>query len=113
MSVTENTGGTQLAVISTEHVLATIIGDPETYFQLRVDISVLADGDELELRLKIAARSGESRKTEWIATYAHDQGDDAELAVSPPVPVPFEIEFTLLQVAGVGRSFVWSVMQSP
>ena len=105
----ENIGGSQTATISTEHTLATITA-AGTY-QLIVDLSNLANGDELELRIKVKARSSSGSKVVFISHYAHDQGDDGALVLSPPVPAPQEFVATLKQVAGTGRSFEWAIYE--
>lgn len=109
MAVSENTGGSQTATINTEHTLATITA-AGTY-QLVVDISNLADGDELELRIKVKARSGSTSRVVFVGTYAHDPGSDGEVAISPPTPAPHEFVATLKQVAGTGRAFDWAIYE--
>jgi len=111
----EKIGGTQTAVIGTEHVLATVT-DAGTY-ELKVDTRNMANGDELELRVYTAVRSAESRYLLYSQGYKNIQGDGAAdaagdgsvIKASPPIVVPFSVLFTLKQVAGTGRAFVWSV----
>ena len=109
MTVSENTGNTQTATISTEHTLATIT-TAGTY-QLLVELTNMVDGDELELRIKVKGRSGSTSRVLFFQTYKHAQGADAIVAISPPVPAPFEFVATLKQTAGTGRNFVWSIYQ--
>lgn len=104
---TENTGGTQSATVSTEHTLATITSGGT--FVLAVDVSNLANGDELELRAVVKARSGSTAKTVYLAGFAHAQADD--VAFSVPVPAPHSVAFTLKQIAGTARSFEWAVYE--
>ena len=108
MAVSEKVGGTQTATIGTEHTLSTITA-AGTY-QLIVDIDNLVAGDELELRVKVKVRSGNTLKEVFHASYAHDQGNDA-VTLSPPVPAPFEFVATLKQTAGTGRAYVWSIVE--
>lgn len=108
MAVKENTGGSQTAVISTEHTLATITA-AGTY-QLVVTLRNLADGDELELRVKIKIRTGEVLEEVFLGTYSHAQGNNL-IAISPPTPGVVEWVATLKQTAGTGRVFVWSVAE--
>lgn len=88
-------------------------------YQLAVDLSVMANGDVLELRAYLATRSGESRKLAKIVSYRDLQGDGAAdtggdgevISFSIPFTSPFGIRFSLKQTAGTGRSYVWSVWQ--
>ncbi|OGO52121.1 MAG: hypothetical protein A2148_12485 [Chloroflexi bacterium RBG_16_68_14] len=117
MAVSENTGGTQTAVIGTEHVLATITA--AGVYQLVVDTRNMVNGDVLELRTYLAVRSGESRRLARIDRYGDRQGDGAAdtaakgevVKFSIPYTSVFGIRFALKQTAGTGRSFVWSVWQ--
>jgi len=106
--VTENTGGSQTAVITTEHVLATITA-AGTY-QLVVDTANMVSGDTVELRVKVKARSASSSQEIFYATFSHAQGTD-DLKLSPPCPAPFEFIATLKQTAGTGRAFVWAIYE--
>jgi len=106
MAVSENTGGTQTAVISTEHTLATITA-AGTY-QLLVDTVNMVDGDELELRIKVKVRSGNTLREVFYGSAADDQGNNV-IKISPPTPAPFEFVATLKQTAGTGRDFIWSI----
>lgn len=108
MAVKENTGGSQTAVIGTEHTLATITA-AGTY-QLLVSLRNLADGDELELRVKIKIRTGEALEQVFRGVYSHAQGDTL-IAESPPQPAVVEFVATLKQTAGTGRDFVWSIVE--
>lgn len=108
MAVSEKTGGTQTAVIATEHTLATIAA-AGTY-QLGVNTSNLVDGDTVELRVKVKLRSGNTLRQVFKAVYTNNQGDD-EIKISPPVPAPFEFVATLKQTAGTGRAFIWSIYE--
>ncbi len=108
MAVKENTGGTQLAVISTEHTLATITA-AGTY-QLVVDADEMVAADVLELRVKVKVRSGNSLKELFVVSYADDQGNNV-IKISPPTPAPFEFVATLKQIAGTGRNFIWSIYE--
>jgi len=108
MAVTENIGGTQTAVIGTEHTLATITA-AGTY-QLVVDLANLADGDTVELRIKVKTRSTSASQEVFYATFPHSQGTD-EIKLAPPVPAPHEFVATLKQTTGTGRAFVWAIYE--
>ncbi len=105
MAVTEQSGGTQAATLDTEHTLATVT--TAGVYVLAVDLSVLAAGDIVRLRLKTKTRTGATSRLAYDATYAHVQG--APNVLSVPVPVTTEIIATLEQTDGTGRSFVWSI----
>lgn len=108
MAVSENTGGTQAATISTEHTLATITAGGT--FQLVVDLDNLANGDVVELRAKVKVRSSSTAKELLIGVYANDRGSQ-NVVWSPPIPAPHSVAFTLKQTAGTGRSFEWAVYE--
>jgi hypothetical protein len=109
MAVSENTGGTQTATVGTEHTLATV--NTAGTYQLIVDLDNLANGDVVELRIKVKARSTSTAKVLFVATYSNAQGPDGALAISPPVPAPHQFIATLKQTAGTGRNFEWSIYQ--
>jgi hypothetical protein len=109
MTVSENTGGSQTAVITTEHTLATI--SAAGTYQLVVELTNMANNDVLELRIKIKGRSASTSRVVFFATYAHAQGANTAVAISPPVPAPFEFVATLTQTAGTGRAFIWSIYE--
>ena len=116
MAVSEKSGGSQTAVIDTEHTLATITA-AGTYI-LGVDMSNLVDGDELELRIYVKMRSASASDCIYNQAYAHKQGDGAAanakgtvVKVSVPVPAPFQFIATLKQTAGTGRAFDWSIYE--
>lgn len=99
--------GSQTAVISTEHTLATVTA-PGVYV-LVVDTNAMVNGDVLELRVKRKVRTGDTTRVAYYATYAHAQGADNNIKLSVPIPSPFEFVATLKQTAGTGRAFPWSV----
>lgn len=108
MAISEHTSGSQTAVISTEHVLNGT--SPETtdgVFQVVVDLNNMVAGDILELRIKEKARSGDTQRLAWYATYAHAQAQP--LAVSPTLILLHGWDVTLKQVAGTGRAYPWSI----
>ncbi len=109
MAISENASGTQTAVISTEHVLATIA--TAGAFQLLVDVNAMVDGDELELRIDMKVLTGSTARTVFFATYAHEQGVDANVVISPPIPSVYSIAFTLKQTAGTGRAYDWAIYE--
>jgi hypothetical protein len=105
MAVSEKTSGSQTAVISTEHTLATVT-DPGIY-QLVVDIANLVNNDRLELRIYGKARSADTERLEQFATVLHAQ--TILLVRMLPVISPHHAKFTLTQTTGTGRVFPWSI----
>lgn len=105
--VTENTGGTQTATVSTEHTLATITTGGT--FVLAVDLADLVNGDTVELRVNVKTRSASTARQVYAASYSHAQADP--VAVSVPVPAPHSAAFTLKQTAGSSRDFDWAVYE--
>lgn len=97
--------GTQTAVVTTEHTLATEA--TAGVYVLMVDLSNLVNGDVVELRLKTRVLTGDTSLQLWTAVYANVQAD--VLCVSLPVASPFEIIATLKQTAGTARNFKWSL----
>jgi len=104
---TSEASGTQVAVITTEHTLATIATDGT--FVLYVDTNAMVLGDELELRAKTKVTSGGTTREFLIATYAHVQGQPIKASI--PVASINECVFTLKQTTGTGRSFDWEVIK--
>lgn len=107
MAVSEQSGGSQSATISTEHTLATITAAGS--YQVWVDLNTLANGDTVEIRVKCKIRSGESSRVVSKAVYVNAQGSDAELVYSDIFLVDQEVVVTLKQTAGTGRAFKWSI----
>jgi len=98
--------GTQTAVIGTEHSLATVADAKIS--KLFVDVSALALGDELELRVKVAAASGGTRRQVSFGVYQNVQEDG--IIVTEPFAAPYGAEYTLKQTAGTARTFPWVVI---
>jgi hypothetical protein len=106
MAVAVESSGTQSATISTEHTLGTSPTTAKTR-QLCVDLNAMATGDVVELRIKRKTLTGGTVRTMLLATFAHAQAEP--IVTSIPVALPFGGDFTLLQTAGTGRSFPWSI----
>lgn len=107
MALATAASGTQTATINTEHSLST--QTTAAFYVLMVNVTNLANGDTLELRLKTKVLTGDTAEEIYYATYQHDQGAQAIIA-SPPVASMFSVEATLKQTAGTGRSFGWSLL---
>lgn len=109
MAVTEKTGGSQTATISTEHVLATVT-DAGIYV-LRVDLGNLAAGDIVELRVYSKCRNAtdSERLKDGPVTFGPVVPDE-KLPDSIPVLATGHYKVTLKQVAGTGRAFPWVIL---
>lgn len=106
MAVTSAASGTQTAVLTTEHTLATKT-DAGVYV-LVVDTANLANDETLELKLKTKAKSGGTSRLAYSAIYKHAQGDPNKYSI--PVPIDTEIIATLTQTGGTGRDFDWNLL---
>ena len=97
-----------LTADGTEQQLGTTITTAGTY-QLIVDIDAMVNADITEFRTKVKSFTGQTSKVLFFSTYAHDQGADGALLISPPIPAPIEIIFTLKQTAGTNRAYPWAI----
>lgn len=104
MTWTVDSSGSQSAVISTEHSLATPTTSATYVFSIDAVNLVLGDSVELRVYDKV---DGTNYAQMWKATFSNPQANNAK--VSPPIAVTTQAKFTLKQTAGTGRSFPWSV----
>lgn len=98
--------GTQAATLDVEHSLATDTGG-RTYC-LVVDTGEMVAGDVLILRLKTKVLSGGTKRLAYSATFSDAQGEPQKYSI--PVPADVEIEATLEQTDGTGRSYPWKIL---
>lgn len=96
----------QTATISTEHTLDTITS--AGVFVLAVDLSALAAGDVVELRVYGKARSTDTERLVHRGTYG-PLPLAIPLVMSVPIVSPHHFKSTLLQSAGTGRAFPWAI----
>lgn len=108
----ENSSGTQTAVLNTEHTLASIntVGS----FELLVDLVNMAAGDLLELRAKKIVLTAGTGRVLYEQTFQDAQQNEI-IVVSEQVGNDLtdtaSVAFTLKQTAGAtGRSFPWKVL---
>ncbi len=106
MAIASESQGTQTATISTEHSLATPTTNATRV--LSVDMTNMAAGDTLELRIKAKVLTGGAIGLVYLATYQHAQNEPVVYSV--PIPSLFGATFTLKQTAGTGRNFDWAVL---
>lgn len=107
MAVTVENSGTQTATIDTEHTLDTDVD--AKVFILLVDTKNLVKGDRLVLRAKMKVLTGSTLATIYTAIYSNVQEDIVKASI--PITSPgFQVDFTLEQTDGTGRTFEWSVV---
>jgi len=107
MTVASVGADTQTAVVDTEHTL-----DTETaagVYVLVVDMSNLADGDVVILRIKTKNQTGSSSVLAYESAFSNAQ--DEINKYSPAIPVDTEIICTLEQTGGTGRDFDWNLLK--
>lgn len=107
MTVSVNTSGSQTAMISTEHTLATIT--TSGIWVLAVDVNNLTAGDVVELRIYGKARSSDTERLLFGPAIYGPIKPGQLLVLSPPVVSPHHAKFTLKQTNGTGRAFPWAV----
>lgn len=104
---TSEASGSQTAVISTEHTLATV--STAGTFVLYVNTKNMVLGDELELVVNLKIKSTGTSEKFLSATYLHAQGSPAVASI--PVASINECVFTLKQTTGTGRVYDWEVVK--
>lgn len=109
MAVTEKATGTQTAVISTPHTLATIT-DPGVYVLCVNTSNMLAD-DILQLTVESHITDGASLEEDFSAVFKHAQQSNNKRSIPISIVEGCELVATLEQKAGTGRDFFWSIHQ--
>lgn len=105
---TTTASGTQTAVISTEHTLATTT--TAGVFVAHFNLTNLANGDVVRLRVKTKVLTGDTAESIWDAVYANDQGA-VPIVHTPPLVSMFSLAVTIEQTAGTGRNVPWALIQ--
>lgn len=111
MALSNVSQGDQLTVISTEHSLAT--DSNGGVYLLVVDLSPMAGGDTVQIRLKTKTRStgtGSTARTIKYATYTNAQTDPTNVELGP-VCTDLYVEATLKQTAGAVATFPWKLLK--
>lgn len=108
MTWAPSANGSQTAVISTEHTLATDTTNATYYFE--VDMVNLANGDILELRIYTMTASGGTLRVAWKSTYGPVPPINL-ISASPAQPSDQSYRCTLKQTAGTGRVFPWKLLR--
>ena len=104
---------TQTAVVTTEHTLSTMDFQGEA-IQLIVDLSNMAAGDVLELRVYQKVLAGGTSRVAGLYTFYGAQPADALIFNSDKFMNEIDSEeglkFTLKQTFGTGRNYAWKVL---
>lgn len=109
MALVEAQSGSQVATVGTLHTLGTE-ETTDAYYQLLVDVSVLAAGDVLELSAELKVKNAGTARVVALATFRDAQAEAAALSV--PIPNIYGLTFKLKQVAGTSRTFDWSILRA-
>lgn len=111
MAVTVLGSGTQTATIGTEHTLQDT--SAAATYQLFVDMTNLAAGDAVELRVYKMAKSAGTRLVTYYTRRDGAQSTDDLGVISVPISTGLTdsgaVRFTLKQTLGTGRAFDWTV----
>lgn len=117
MAITVKDSGT-LTADGTEQTLGSAFTDSGVYV-VTVNLEEMAAADVVALRAYVKVLTGDTEKRLlYSAAYANAQGDAADagagalgevVACSVPIESPYEVEFTLEQIAGTNRDFKWRV----
>jgi hypothetical protein len=108
VAFTLDSSGTQTAVIGTEHSLATSTNNG--LFVFEVDMTNLAAGEVVELRVKGITLTGGAVGQMWKATYQAPLPNVRVRSVGDPSDI--SITVTLKQVSGTGRAFPWKLLRT-
>ena len=102
MTVSVAASGNQTAD-GLEDVLTT--GTTAGTYVLAVNVTNMADGDVLELRIYGKANASDSETLIYFASFNNAQTEDLKLSL--PTPAPVEYKATLKQTAGTNRTYQW------
>jgi hypothetical protein len=100
--------GTQTSVVGTEQTLTTDTTNATYYFE--VDITNLAIGDILELRIYTITLSGGTLHLAWKTSIGPVPPAN-DISPSPPQPSDQSIRVTLKQVSGTARTWPWKLLR--
>lgn len=103
-----HTAGSQTAVLTTEHTLATITTAGRFVFV--VDTSNLAAGENVELRVKGKAQSGDTERD--IESYGFEHVQAKPLKETAEFLNAHHLVLTLEQNGGTGRVFSWAAYRT-
>ncbi len=108
MGLQSTASGSQLAVIGSEHSLASKTG--LGIYVLVVDLNAMAAGDTVEILIKTKCIATGTVKNAYRDSYTDIQAEPHKYSV--PVPIDQEIVCTLRQTTGVARTFPWNLLRA-
>lgn len=112
MAWTVDSSGTKTATASgTEDTLVDNTSPGGNTFTLYTDMSNLANGDIVELRIYVKILTGGTLRVAWVQSYTNAQGSDNAIAMSIPVIGFWNIKFTLTVTTSTSRDFPWEVYE--
>ena len=76
---------------------------------LAVDVNNMADGDTIELRIYGKARSSDSERQIWFASFSNSQTD--KLKESVPVASPHSYRASIKRVGGSDHAYPWAIYE--
>ena len=104
--VAVNTSGS-VTTDGTEQDFATIAA--AKVLILAVDVANMADGDTIELRIYGKARSSDTERQIWFASFSNSQTD--KLKESVPVASPHSYRASIKRVAGSDHAYPWAIYE--
>ena len=114
MAVTEAFAGSE-TVSTTEWSLTTDSAGPDTetsdgFFQLFLDLSALAAGDEFVVKIYEKTQAGDTQRVVYQASYVGPQSPP--IAVFPGLILMHGWDMTIDKVAGTDRAITWSIRKA-
>ena len=106
--IVQATGTLTPGAIGTEYTLADLMG-ALTYVGT-VYLSAMIAGDTVALNIYVATIASATPKSCYYQVFQGVQPQGSIVAISLPVPSPFEWKWTLNQTAGVARAFPYTAI---
>lgn len=107
MSLTVVTSGSQLMDGSEDSLISETTA---AVYILSLDLTPMALGDVIEVRIYTKTKSASTKEIAYIATYSNVQGEPNKFSV--PVPAGYYFEATLKQTAGTNRTIDWALLSA-
>lgn len=77
-------------------------------FVLVIDLALMANGDQLEIKLKTIVRSSGTERIAYYVVYANAQGEPIKYSV--PVPANISFKATIKRTAGSDHAYPWAIL---
>lgn len=104
--------GSQTATLNTDHTLVTQSPPAAgAIYQLRVDLANLVNGERLILRIRAKARSSDTVRDLYYASFEHQQSEALKDSPAVAVPTGVDVVAILRQEGGTGRAYPWSLLR--